>query len=132
MAEAEEKAAEAPKKPKEKLFQTHAARAGDTFVEEEGEFRCESCPAMLPSEEVAKVHVWEHHGAGPGPLLEDVYIKADQGPRSRPRYKCKLCWHPTPSYSHMLFHLRRAHDVKPEPWETSNRLSCKFFDVLET
>lgn len=120
------------KEPKERLFQTHAAKAGDTFLEEDGGFRCESCAAILPNEADARVHVWERHGAGPGPLLEDVYIKDETHPRAQPRYKCKLCWHPTPGYSHMLFHLRRAHDVKPEPWETSNTLSCKFFDVLES
>lgn len=115
---------------KEKLFTTHAAKAGDTFVEVEGGFKCESCGYIEAGEADIKIHVYEKHSHGPGPLLADEYIKDESDPRNALRFRCKLCWHPTPSYSQMLFHLRRAHDIKPLPWETSSSLSCRFFDVL--
>ncbi len=116
--------------PKEKLFTTHASKAGDTFVEAEGGYQCESCEHLEVGEAEMRAHVYEKHGHGPGALVVDEYIRDEANPRNRLRFRCKLCWHPTPSYSQMLFHLRRAHDIRPAPWETSSSLSCRFYDLL--
>ncbi len=115
---------------KEKLFTTHAATAGETYVEGEEGFQCASCEEVEAEEAWMKVHVYERHGPGPGPLPEDNYTRNLALPEEAMRYKCKLCWHPTPGLKHMLFHLRRAHDIKPGPWEVSRSLSNRFFDVL--
>lgn len=115
---------------KEKLFTTHAATAGETFVEVEEGFQCTSCGEVGPEEPLMRVHVYERHGAGPGPLPEDSYVRNSALPKEAMRYKCRLCWHPTPGLKHMLFHLRRAHDIKPRPWEVSRTLSNRFFEVL--
>ncbi len=116
---------------KEKLFTTHARRPGDTFLETSGGFRCESCGSVVPEESEVRVHVYERHGSGPGPLPNDSYIKDLALPKSKMGYKCKLCWHATPSFKHMLFHLRRYHAISPFPWEVSSSLSCRFYDVLQ-
>lgn len=117
---------------KEKLFQTHAATAGDTFVEVEEGFQCGTCGELASEEGAMRVHVYERHGPGPGPLPEDNYTRNQALPKEAMRYKCKLCWHPTPGLKHMLFHLRRAHDIQPKPWEVSRTLSNRFYDVLGT
>ncbi|MEE9601441.1 MAG: hypothetical protein V3W22_07080 [Thermoplasmata archaeon] len=117
--------------PKERLFTTHATRPGDTFVEADDGFSCQSCQTVIPTESEIKAHVYERHGAGPGPLPRDYYIGDMALPEADMGYKCKLCWHPTPSLKHMLFHLGRAHGIRPLPWETSSSLSCKFYEVLK-
>ncbi len=119
-----------PSVAKERLFKTHASRPGDTYVETPEGFRCESCETVMAEEHEIKAHVYEGHGPGPGPLPTDHYVRDLALPESELRYRCRLCWHATPGFKLMLFHLRRHHAITPLPWETSSSLSCKYYDVL--